>query len=77
VNAPKEHRIGQELQREFASADAVDLVCAFVRWYGLRILEAPLRRCRSSRSRPCDRLHRLRRSQGDALLDWGAEVKVS
>jgi superfamily II DNA or RNA helicase/HKD family nuclease len=43
VNAPGEHRIGHELAQELASADAVDLLCSFVKWSGFRLLEAPLR----------------------------------
>ncbi|MCW5891356.1 MAG: DUF3427 domain-containing protein [bacterium] len=81
VNGRGEHRIGHEIQRELASADAVDLVCAFVRWYGLRLLEPQLRRL-------LDAGRRLRvlttvytgsteARALDALAEWGAEVKVS
>ncbi len=81
VNAPKEHRIGHELQRELASADAVDLICAFVRWYGLRILEAPLRRLLDAgrRVRVLTTVYTgsTEAKALDALLDWGAAVKVS
>ncbi|MFC0315037.1 hypothetical protein ACFQNE_03485 [Gordonia phosphorivorans] len=33
-----EPSIGHELQAEIASADSVDLVCAFIRWSGVRLL---------------------------------------
>jgi len=35
-------RIGHALKRELASADEVDLICAFVKWSGLRMLLEPL-----------------------------------
>jgi hypothetical protein len=39
VNGRDQPRIGGEVQKELASADRVDLLCAFVKWYGLRVLE--------------------------------------
>jgi hypothetical protein len=30
------------LRSELASADRVDLLCAFIRWHGLRVMELPL-----------------------------------
>ncbi len=39
VNGRDQPRIGTEVQRELASADRVDLLCAFVKWHGLRVLE--------------------------------------
>lgn len=38
VNAPGEPSLGRELCRELASADRVDLLCAFVKWSGLRFV---------------------------------------
>ncbi len=38
VNAPDEPSLGRELTRELASADRVDLLCAFVKWSGLRFV---------------------------------------
>lgn len=43
VNARGEPGLAQNLAREIPSADSIDLLCAFVRWYGLRVLEGPLR----------------------------------
>lgn len=43
TNAKGDPSLGAELRAEFASADQVDLLCAFVKWNGLRILEEPLR----------------------------------
>lgn len=42
TNASGEPSIGHELPAELASADSVDLVCAFIRWSGVRLLEAQL-----------------------------------
>ncbi len=45
VNAGRgEPTVGGELAREIDSADEIDLLCAFIRWHGLRILLAPLER---------------------------------
>ena len=38
VNASGEPSLGRELTRELASADRVDLLCAFVKWRGLRFV---------------------------------------
>jgi superfamily II DNA or RNA helicase/HKD family nuclease len=48
VNARGEPHLATELKKELASADRVDLIVAFVRWYGVRLiideLEAAIRR---------------------------------
>lgn len=46
TNAPDEPSLGAELRAELDTADDVDLLCAFVKWYGLRVLEPQLRRIR-------------------------------
>jgi superfamily II DNA or RNA helicase/HKD family nuclease len=38
MNAPGEPSLGGELRREMASADSVDLLCAFLKWSGLRLV---------------------------------------
>src|SRR6185312_1873548 len=43
TNAHGEPSLGAELRAELATADRVDLLCAFVKWHGLRVLEAQLR----------------------------------
>src|SRR5215208_3870888 len=43
VNARGEPRVGHALDREIPSADRIDLLCAFVRWNGLRLLLPRLR----------------------------------
>ncbi|MBC7519104.1 MAG: DUF3427 domain-containing protein [Microbacteriaceae bacterium] len=42
TNARDEPSLGSELRAELASADEVDLLCAFVRWNGIRVLEPAL-----------------------------------
>lgn len=42
TNAKDEPGLGAELRAELESADSVDLLCAFVKWYGLRVLEEQL-----------------------------------
>jgi superfamily II DNA or RNA helicase len=43
VNAAGEPSLGHELRRELASADRVDLLCAFVKWSGLRSVADEIR----------------------------------
>jgi HKD family nuclease len=81
VNARGEPGLAHALAHEIPSADSIDLLCAFVRWHGLRLLEDQLEvHCRAGR--------RLRvittvftGSTERKALDWlvarGAEVKVS
>jgi len=82
VNARGEPRVGNALELEIPSADAIDLLCAFVRWNGLRILDSPLRKHLIENKR------RLRvittvytgsteRRALDLLDSLGAEVRVS
>lgn len=42
TNAPDEPSLAAELKAEISSADSVDLLCAFVKWYGMRLLEDEL-----------------------------------
>jgi hypothetical protein len=42
TNAHNEPTLAAELRAELASADHVDLLCAFVKWQGLRLLEDEL-----------------------------------
>lgn len=81
VNARGEPALAHALAREIPSADSIDLLCAFVRWHGLRLLEKELKaHCAAGR--------RLRvittvftgsteRKAIDWLVGLGAEVKVS
>ncbi|MCC6433944.1 MAG: DUF3427 domain-containing protein [Acidimicrobiales bacterium] len=88
VNGRDQPRIGSEVQRELASADRVDLLCAFVKWHGLRILEAQLAELIRRRPAASDAAPPLRvitttyigateRRALDRLVELGAHVKVS
>jgi superfamily II DNA or RNA helicase/HKD family nuclease len=46
TNARNEPTLAAELRAELASADHVDLLCAFVKWQGLRLLEDQLNELR-------------------------------
>ncbi|WP_217213960.1 DUF3427 domain-containing protein [Streptomyces sp. AC550_RSS872] len=82
TNSPEDPNLGGELRAELATADRIDLLCAFVKWYGLRVLEDSLRAAR-------DRGVKIRvitttyigatdRHALDRLVrDFGAEVKVN
>lgn len=43
TNAHGEPSLGAELRAELATSDRVDLLCAFVKWHGVRLLEHELR----------------------------------
>lgn len=87
VNGRDQPRIGSEVQRELASADRVDLLCAFVKWHGLRVLEDQLvelmRRRGASTGVPVLRvitttyIGATERRALDRLVELGAQVKVS
>lgn len=48
TNARDEPSLMAELRAEMSSADSVDLLCAFVRWHGVRLLEDELRALRAA-----------------------------
>ena len=81
TNAPGEPRVGNQILTEIRSADAIDVVIAFIRYSGIAPLLEALRRHRSDG-------HKLRvltttytgSTEGralDALDDLGAEIRVS
>ncbi|MDN0197071.1 DEAD/DEAH box helicase [Streptomyces sp. S.PNR 29] len=43
TNSPDDLSLGAEIRAELATADRIDLLCAFVKWYGIRVLEDSLR----------------------------------
>src|SRR4051794_6841096 len=81
VNGRGQPRIGYEVTRELASADRVDLLCAFIKWHGLRVLEDALAnlRERGVRLRVITTTYMGATDQRalDRLVEFGAEVKVS
>lgn len=82
TNSPEDPNLGSELRAELATADRIDLLCAFVKWYGLRVLEdslraaaergVPIRVITTTYIGATDR-HALDR----LVRDFGAEVKVN
>jgi superfamily II DNA or RNA helicase len=81
VNARGEPGLAAVLQSEIASADRIDLLCAFIKWNGLRLLEAVLRQ-HLEQGKPLRVLTTtyIGATEGraiDLLSGLGAEVKVS
>lgn len=81
VNARDQPRVGTEIQRELASANRVDLLCAFVKWHGLRVLDEQLasltRRGGELRVITTTYMGATERRALDRLVELGAHVKVS
>src|SRR4051794_13284088 len=81
VNGRDQPRIGAEVQKELASADRVDLLCAFVKWYGVRVLEeqieAFIRRGGRMRVITTTYIGATDRRAVDRLAELGAEIKIS
>ena len=70
VNARGEPALAHALAHEIPSADSVDLLCAFIRWHGLRVLVDPLVGALPRGQAPArhhDGLHGLHRAQGAGL----------
>ena len=64
TNAPGEPAVGHELRAEIASADAIDVVMAFIRWSGVRPLIDALDATAPTESaaRPHDDVHEQHRA---------------
>jgi len=81
VNARGEPALAHALAHEIPSADRIDLLCAFVRWHGLRVLMDPLTaHCRAGKPlRVITTVYTgsTERKALDWLLSLGAQVKVS
>lgn len=81
TNAQGEPSIGAELRAELSSADQVDVVLAFVKWHGLRLLERELAELRDRgvplRLITTTYMGATERAALDRLVtDFGAHVKV-
>ncbi|MFI6995742.1 DUF3427 domain-containing protein [Nonomuraea wenchangensis] len=82
TNAREDPNLAHELAAELESADRVDLLCAFVKWSGLRILEKPLAELRR-RDVPLRVITTTymgateRRALDRLVNDFGAQVKIS
>lgn len=82
TNAPEDPSLGNELRAELATADRVDLLCAFVKWYGLRVLEDSLRAAKERgvpiRVITTTYMGATDRQALDRLVrEFGAEVRVN
>ena len=82
TNATSDPKLGSELRAELATADRVDLLCAFIKWYGLRVLESELKELRSRgvvmRVLTTTYMGATDRTALDRLVkDFGAEVRVN
>ncbi|WP_028803442.1 DUF3427 domain-containing protein [Streptomyces sp. 142MFCol3.1] len=82
TNAPEDPSLGSELRAELATADRIDLLCAFVKWHGLRVLEESLRSAKERgipiRVITTTYIGATDRQALDRLVrDFGAEVKVN
>jgi superfamily II DNA or RNA helicase/HKD family nuclease len=81
VNARGEPSVGAAIEREIYSADRIDLLCAFVRWNGLRIVRPALEAHREA-EKPLRVITTVYTGSTERrALDWlasiGAEIKVS
>ena len=82
TNTRGEPNLGSEIKAELGTADEVDLLCAFVKWYGLRLLEPELRRLRA-RGAPFRVITTTYMGATDPnaldrlVRDFGADVKIS
>ncbi|MEW2446084.1 DUF3427 domain-containing protein [Streptomyces parvulus] len=82
TNSPDDLSLGSELRAELATADRIDLLCAFVKWYGIRVLEDSLRAAKERgvpiRVITTTYMGATDRHALDRLVrDFGATVKVN
>ena len=81
TNASHDPTLTSELRAELASADGVDLLCAFLKWTGLRLLEDELAalRARGGRLRVITTTYigaTQRRAVDRLVREFGAEVRI-
>ncbi|NDL60400.1 hypothetical protein [Phytoactinopolyspora mesophila] len=84
TNSPGEPALSAELRAELASADRVDLLCAFIRWHGLGVLVvSPIPGIRSLAStaiilrRLCERVSRNAVGRSPIFSRWGVPPDYS
>lgn len=81
VNARGEPQLANELKKEIASANQVDLIVAFIRWYGVRLiveeLEEALDRGAEVRLLTTTYTGSTERKALDQLTELGVQVRVS
>ena len=81
TNAHGEPSLGAELRAELDTSDTVDLLCAFVKWHGIRLLEAELDRLKLRgvpfRVVTTTYMGATERAALDRLVrEFGAQVKI-
>ncbi|MBG0738543.1 DUF3427 domain-containing protein [Paeniglutamicibacter antarcticus] len=82
TNGKDDPNLAAEIRAEMASASRVDLLCAFIRWTGLRLLEPALEelRGRGIRLRVLTSTYMgatERRAIDDLVTKYGAEVRIN
>jgi superfamily II DNA or RNA helicase/HKD family nuclease len=82
VNGRHDASLGPEVRRELASADRVDLLCSFLKWSGVRLVEAELKELTRRKPGSLRVLTTAYMSATDAraieaLIELGADVRVS
>lgn len=81
MNAPGEPALAQELQAEMSSADRVDLLIAFVKWSGIRLVQESIEAliARGGRLRVLTTTYTGASDPNAlaALARWGADIKIS
>jgi superfamily II DNA or RNA helicase/HKD family nuclease len=81
TNGRGQPRIGTEVSREMVSADQVDLLCAFIKWHGVRLIKDSVRQLieRGGRLRVITTTYMGATDQRalDLLHELGAEIRVS
>src|SRR5690606_12398718 len=81
VNARGEPALAHELAAEITSADEIELLCAFIKWHGLRLvaepLDAALRRGVPVRVLTTTYVGATERRAVDELVRMGADVKIT
>jgi len=82
TNSKDEPNLAAELRTEIESANTVDLLCAFVRWTGLRLLQPALEQLqeRGARLRVITTTYMgatERRAIDELVNRYGAEVKIN
>lgn len=81
TNSHGEPSLGAELKAELDTSHEVDLLCAFVKWHGLRLLESELRNLRDRKAPfrviTTTYMGATERAALDRLVrEFGAEVKI-
>ncbi|WP_205761150.1 DEAD/DEAH box helicase [Arthrobacter mobilis] len=82
TNGKDDPNLAAELRAEMASANTVDLLCAFIRWNGLRLLESALEELkeRGARIRVITTTYMgatERRAVDELVRRYGAEVRIN